>query len=402
MKDIKIIRIFLIFAALYCCNLSADVQIYPKITLDQDHSGNDANFLRNAVRVLINYRNISNSARNNEELSIYSNSKKFYYDEVSLKIPGNSISWESNIELRKNIYAYLAIHIFNLDVPEKNHLFPAWITLAIDAEAEKIRTAGEFIKKNRTSRLMADFYSLTETLPDFISLCQMENSGDEVLNLFVREQSRVLLEIISENRKIKELFEESLKNPSSIPLMKWYDDRKKAQFYLLQDAENIIYNNFSPVSPENGITIISQLEEIDIFENEKSGKIIRTDWKNLEKILSSGRKDADSIRKTCSDLWRKNSSFFTLKEREICFKIASTVDRFGIDENAFQNFSLQKKKLISTLELRKKQERFFHDTLDRYIPLPVRFKILFDAAEYENRALSDEQKKYFNSVIDSY
>lgn len=402
MKDGKFFRIFLIFSALCCCNLSANIQIHSKISLDKDHSGNDAGFLRNAVRVLVNYRNLSNSAKNSENLSIFSNSEKFYYDQISLKIPGNSISWESDIELRKNLYAYLAIHIFNLDVPEKAHQFPTWITMAIDAEAEKIRTAGEFIKKNRTSRLMADFYNLTETLPDFISICKMEKSDDEVLNLFISEQSRVLLEIVSINKKIKELFEESLKNPSAVPLEKWYDNRKKAQMFLLSDAEKVIFNNFSPISPENALTIISNLEEVDIFENEKSGKIIRTDWKNLEKILSSGRKDADSIRKMCSDLWRKNSIFLNMKERDICFKIASAVDKFGIDDNAFNDFYIQKKRLISTLELRKKQERFFHDTLDRYIPLPVRFKILFDAAGYKNRALSDDQKKYFNSVIDSY
>ncbi len=404
---IKIILIFFLFALLLPSRLSADVSIAPGLMLREEISGFDLQYLQSIVRQLDRYGRMSGLRRvDNSFTIIHNKGNVFGFHGRYLYLPGTALQWQEDLPLRRKVYAALAACLYGFRLPADSEGVAEWIVCGIDAELDAAAESGQFLSANRGFPLLMEFAGYCGALPDYAAMCRIGYTPVTVLREFFAEQSRMLLLILADNGKIKDLFARSAAGARPECFLDYYASERKAKEILDRETEARLWSRYHPMPPELAII---RLMEIDIIFVQKAdakgnvtGEYVECDWRKMAQMLRIPRQDAPQLRKELAGKYNALAKLLPANERQYCRNIASAAMLLGVDDEAEARFS-RNLELLKTALLRRKQiDRFLQDTLVRTTPVPDNFARLFSAAKFPNLAALPEEMRFLRNVLNSY
>lgn len=406
----QIIRIFFIIAVSVFCpaGIYADVTVVSNIRLRNDVSGRDADFLRNAVKQLERLRRLSDGKKraSRRELVISAGAEEFVFNGGYLQLPGDALRWESDADLRRQIYGVLVANRFELDYPRRGGALPLWVVSGLDNGIISAETAGQYVAGNSSYALLSSICPDGVTLPDFGALCRLRYPVMAVADEFAAEQSRLLLEIFARNGRLRELFAGFFAGKPGDFWLNWYASPADAQRFLQQDAGKLLFDRFNSMPAGAAAELVTELETFYIPERgvdgKPTGKVIDGNISTFCTILQGERSDADLLRREAAGQWRQLGRNLALKEREICRQAARLMLRAGLDDDVPERFANAVTELKKALQIRQKQAAFLNQVLDRTVPPMLRYRVILRAAEYDENVLSRRHLEFFNRTLDNY
>ncbi len=412
MKELlrKIIAIFFLTTALLTVfDARSAVPVAGGLVLHDDISGGDLTFLRKIVRQLDRYARKADIKRNSDNFTIFCGKDAFcgYAGKKRIFLPGDASLWRYDFQLRRRIIGVLASHRFNYNYDKASSGVAEWIVNGIDAELEAAEKSGQFLVANRRYLFWSEAAGCTATLPDFAAMTRLGKSDNRGMNRILSENARMLLHILAGDQKIKAVFESSCKNENPDGFMRLYgNDNKTAQENLTSAALPLIWNFYSPIPGEKVLESLRDMEKQFIPELDKNlhptGNYLSCSWKELADHLSQKRPDSAQLRKDAISGFRRINKMLAPDEQKICSSIINTIEKFGIDSDACENFTRLEKELKKAVERRIKTDIFLKETLEKYCSLPDRFQTLFETLDFNNPACSPEEIKFLNRTLNNY
>ncbi|MBR2344548.1 MAG: hypothetical protein IKA71_02035 [Lentisphaeria bacterium] len=408
MNKRQIIGIFLIFlhAMIFIPALRADIPVASRVQLRREISGRDARFIRNIVRQLDRLRRTAGMDLPETTLRIIPGAGRLHCAGTELFIPGDANLWETDTLLRHRIYTALAAHRFSIDCPGEPPPAAAWAAYGLDDACRAAVSMGKYVSGNITFPQLASIHAVSGKLPDFIALCRQDLFSTAATASPAGEQARLLLHIMAENRRIRDLFQGLITGEKPDFWLQWYLSAGNARNILDVQARKILWNRFSPLPPQR---VLERMKTMLVFQipeltetGEFSGNMLSVDFTTFAGLLKSDRPDAAQIRDANIKTWRQLSSVLTSAERKQCLFIISEIRNAGVEDDAPEKFNKAVNTLTALVNDRIKTEKFLKDSLDRYSAPAVRLALPLDAAEYSAPAASAAEKEFFFRTFDSY
>lgn len=402
----QIIGIFFLLPAFFMPDAAADIPVFNRIRLKNERSGKDAEFLRDTVRQIDRLRRLAGKKLPEGSLLVITGCRDFFYDGKVLKLPHDANKWAADPVLRRKITGALAASRFNLPVPADVPEIAPWICAGIENAVMVAATRGKYIAGNRTWPLLTAWESVNGHLPDPVALCRMDFPGGAVTGSFAAEHARMLLEIFARNGRINELFAASLAGEKPDFWLSWYTSPEEARKLIAEDAGKLLWNAFSPLPTGKAEVIIADLQTFFIPEYQLSGKptgnIISGNISLLAAQLAIPRDDAVSLRKNCAAPWHELADKLSPAENILCEQIAGIILAAENTSELPEKFNTAVKKLLAALKFRQKAEIFFRDTLDRTAPPAVRLALPLNACSNGFLLPGSREERFFLQTLDRY
>ena len=409
---IKIISIFFVFTALFLSPAAASQLLVPGMELAGEVSGYDRQFLRSVLRQLDRYARIARISRTPGSITVIcGRNERSILTQSRLYLPGDAGVWQETPALRRQIYGALAAARFNFRFPANSPGVPEWIVNGIEAEIATAVTSGQYLAANRDFRLLSEFAGLYGELPDFRIMCRTGIPADPVLQKFFAEQARILLQIMAENGRIKELFQKTCNGEQADCFTAFYRDQESAKESIADAAGLILWNQYRPMPVKTVRSRLAELEHFFIPETDENGKETGNfktvnSWREFAAALKTFRGNRSRLQNQFAARYILLGKMLSIQEKNICAELAAGVNSFTGDgeewEEAEKRFAGYLAKLHTQLDRREKIDRFFRDTMMLNAPLPDTFQLLFEAAGTKNLSLSPEEKKFLQQTVNRY
>lgn len=402
----QIIGIFFLLLGFVCPETAADIPVFTRIRLKSESSGRDAEFIRNTARQIDRLRRVAGKKLPDGTLLVAANSRNFFYDGRVLKIPGDARKWETDHRLKLKITGALAAARFGINVSDNATEIAPWICAGI-ADAVKVSaTRGKYIAGNRTYPLLAAWVRVNGSMPNAAALCRMPFPGEAVTGEFAAEHARMLLEIFARNGRIMDLFADSLAGAKPDSWLKWYSSAAVAEKEIASEAEKLLWNPYSPLPVKVAKRAIAELQIFHIPEYKASGQptgnIVSGDIKLLASQLAIPRQDTLTLRKDCAAPWRMLAEQLSPEEEILCHNIAELILAPEESSALPENFNRAVGKLLAALETRSRRELFFRDALDHTAPPVLRLKLPLSSCSYRSALPEKQRERFFLQTLDRY
>jgi hypothetical protein len=406
----KINSIFFGFLLIFLpLTAAADFHIATGISLRADHSGKDAEFLKDAIRQIDRIGKKSDIKRSAEKIVIICNQGEYFgfFGKGQLYIPGTADRWGSDFELRRRIYGVLASHRYDFQFPADSPGVAPWIACGIDAEITAKESTGQYNSANRGFFLLAEIAGANGSLPDFAAMARLGRPENPLAREIVSEQSRLLLRIFSEKKRIGELVAASCAaGAAPDDFVKFFPSPEKAAKELSKAAMPMLWNRYSPMPPALALKQLSELDRIYLPQYDENGaptgEYVRGGIKELARYAVRDGKNAAVLKNQLAADYISLGRMLTDREMKICRQLAFHIRQLGSAPEAEKDFETALAGLAAGLRRREDVWKFLHATLDLHAPLPDRFGRLFDAVELHNYSSTAEELNFLRKIINSY
>jgi len=408
----QIISIFFLISAVYLPErLAAAVSIAPGLTLENDESGYDQEYLSSIVRQLDRYARMAKLRRSSRDIVIVANRGKFcgFTRNGQLRIPGTGGDWLNDAPLRRKLVALLASHRFGFHCPPDSPGVAWWMLYGLEAEVAAGATSGQYLVANRDYRWLSELCAVNGKMPDFAAMCRMGEINEAAMRQFAGEQARLLLIIMAENGRIGELFKLSCQGGKPDALVNFYASADEAQQELSRQAMPLIWNRYHPMPGNVALKKLPELTRCFIPGTDAQGRPVadfkECKWEEFADALKHPRTDHLSLRKNFAAKFISLGKMLTVDEAVLCHDLAAEVMNFGVDKDLDGNkkrFGSKLAGLEKRLQLRIAREKFLHSVLLVKIPVPDNFRLHFDSVNNNHSAAGRESMEFLREVMQKY
>ncbi|MBR7121557.1 MAG: hypothetical protein IKC94_04875 [Lentisphaeria bacterium] len=377
------------------------------IVMQVDVTGSDSAYLREVIRQLDRYARAAGVEHSRQRITIVpSRDETIRFSRNTLALPGNAGVWQDDFELRSKLYTFLIAHRFNLPYPGRSVKLFEWIVAGIDAELEAAATSGQHLVANREYFLLSGFAAVAGRVPDFAVMSKSGLSSDPVLRDFYGAQARILLTILAENGKIKELFRRNFQGAGAECFLEFYTSAENAAVELDSAAERLIWNRYRPIPAAVAMHRLAGMEKMFIQKADENGVLtgdfMECSWRELSAQLAAKRPDKHLIRNRFARQFTDLSRLCGDREKAACAAVTDAARQLDGSPENDEKFFNALNRLKATFARRQEIERFLTDTMLINAPLPDHFQRLFKAARVENYSCTADELRFLQQTVNDY
>ena len=405
----KIFAIFFLAALLFAPSLRAALPLAGGLILHDDVSGEDAKYLQKLIRQLDRYARRADIKRNSEEFIIVCGKGDHcgYRGKDYIYLPADASVWRYDFELRRKIIGVLASHRFDYRYKSNSDGVAPWIVNGIDAELEESEKSGQYLVANRRYFFWTEAAGVSGKLPDFAAMARLGRADNSGMNAILAESARVLLHILALDKKIAQVFAESVSGGAHDGFIRLYGRNHSAALERLNTlGMPVIWNRYAPMPGEQFLARLKELENRFIPELDDKGKFngnyISCSWKELDEQLKKKRPDADALRSAAAAEFLQFGRMVSAEEQHTLSLIAKAVSEFGIKRNACAEFEKLYNLLKSQVNKRIKSDIFLKSVMEKHGSLPDRYGLIFDTLKLSDNACSKEELQFLHKTLNTY
>lgn len=410
-------RIFLIIFATLISSVPfrgiCAVTVARNVTLEREYcNGADIDFLRTVSRRINYLARLEKPVRSKEQVMIRSMSPQFRFRRAGkmlvCEIPGCSTQWKKDPQLRAGIYNLLLNSAFALPLQSGARGVPQWIVAGIDEAVRSGDNAEQIIRNNKDFFMLREMLRLYGKFPDFAALTQINiNDLPEAAKRCYSQQTRLMLEIFAARKTLASVLKHYNRGESADCWVRWFSSGTEAQYVLTEAALKRIWNYNFPEPPEHLSKRIYLLEKVLVPELDKNNapgsKMVALSYKEAaDMLLEKSRPDAGDIRREFVRQCRAFATTASLKNREICSRMANIALKFGVDSDAAEKYSLELARLKRQLEFDIRSRDFVNKSARVHLPVNDLYRERINAASAEADALSKRGIEYLQRIEKQY
>ena len=256
--------------------------------------------------------------------------------------------------------------------------------------------------------MLREMLRLYGKFPDFAALTQINiNDLPEAAKRCYSQQTRLMLEIFAARKTLASVLKHYNRGESADCWVRWFSSGTEAQYVLTEAALKRIWNYNFPEPPEHLSKRIYLLEKVLVPELDKNNapgsKMVALSYKEAaDMLLEKSRPDAGDIRREFVRQCRAFATTASLKNREICSRMANIALKFGVDSDAAEKYSLELARLKRQLEFDIRSRDFVNKSAREHLPVHDLYRERINAASAEADALSKRGIEYLQRIEKQY